>query len=128
MSLDQGTTSSRTIIFDKSGNIISTVSQEFKQVYPKVGWVEHNPLEIWNSQIKTAKLALKKANLEASNILTIGITNQRETTIMWDKNTGQPVYNAIVWQCRRTAPICDQLKKEGLTKIIHEKTGLVLDA
>ena len=128
MALDQGTTSSRTIIFDKSGNIISTVSQEFKQVYPKVGWVEHNPLEIWNSQIKTAKLALKKANLEASNILAIGITNQRETTIMWDKNTGQPVYNAIVWQCRRTAPICDQLKKEGLTKIIHEKTGLVLDA
>jgi len=128
MSLDQGTTSSRTIIFDHNGNIVSTVSQEFKQIYPKTGWVEHNPLEIWNSQIKTAKLALKKANLEASNILAIGITNQRETTIMWDKNTGQPVYNAIVWQCRRTAPICDQLKKEGLSKVIHQKTGLVLDA
>jgi len=128
MALDQGTTSSRTIIFNQNGNIVSSVSQEFKQIYPEVGWVEHNPLEIWNSQIKTAKLALKKANLEASNILAIGITNQRETTIMWDKNTGQPVYNAIVWQCRRTAPICDQLKKEGLTKIIHEKTGLVLDA
>lgn len=128
ISLDQGTTSSRTIIFDKSGNIVSSVSQEFKQIYPKVGWVEHDPLEIWDSQIKTARLALEKANLNASDILAIGITNQRETTVIWDKNSGQPIYNAIVWQCRRTAPICDQLKKEGLTKIIYKKTGLVLDA
>lgn len=128
MSLDQGTTSSRTIIFDKSGTIVSSVSQEFKQIYPKTGWVEHNPLEIWSSQTETAKLALKKANLKASDILAIGITNQRETTVVWDKHTGKPVYNAIVWQCRRTAPICDRLKKEGLAKIIHKKTGLVLDA
>jgi len=128
MSLDQGTTSSRTIIFDHNGNIVSSASQEFKQIYPEVGWVEHDPLEIWTSQIKTAKYALKKANLKATEILAIGITNQRETTVVWDKHTGKPVYNAIVWQCRRTAPICDRLKKEGLTKIIYEKTGLVLDA
>lgn len=128
MSLDQGTTSSRTIIFDKSGNIVSSVSQEFKQIYPKMGWVEHDPLEIWNSQIKTAILALKKAGLKASDILAIGITNQRETTVIWDKDTGKPIYNAIVWQCRRTASICGQLKKEGLTESIYQKTGLVLDA
>jgi len=128
MSLDQGTTSSRTIIFDKSGNIVSSVSQEFKQIYPQVGWVEHDPFEIWSSQIKTAKLALTKANVEALDILAIGITNQRETIVIWDRNSGQPIYNAIVWQCRRTAPICDQLKKEGFTKIIYKKTGLVLDA
>jgi len=128
MSLDQGTTSSRTIIFDESGNIVSSVSQEFKQIYPKVGWVEHDPLEIWDSQIKTARLALEKVNLDASDILAIGITNQRETTVIWDKYTGEPVYNAIVWQCRRTAPICDQFKKEGLEKLIYQKTGLVLDA
>ena len=128
IALDQGTTSSRTIIFDENGTIVSNVSQEFKQIYPKVGWVEHDPLEIWDSQIKTAELAMSKANLKASDILAIRITNQRETMVIWDKNTGQPAYNAIVWQCRRTAPICEQLKKEGLTEIIYEKTGLVLDA
>ena len=128
MSLDQGTTSSRTIIFNQNGNIVSSVSQEFMQNYPEVGWVEHDPLEIWNSQIETAKLALKKVNLKATDILSIGITNQRETTVIWDKHTGKPVYNAIVWQCRRTASICDRLKKEGLSKVIHQKTGLVLDA
>ena len=128
MSLDQGTTSSRTIIFNQNGNIVSSVSQEFMQNYPEIGWVEHDPLEIWNSQIETAKLALKKVNLKATDILSIGITNQRETTVIWDKHTGKPVYNAIVWQCRRTASICDRLKKEGLSKVIHQKTGLVLDA
>ncbi len=128
MALDQGTTGSRAIIFNHSGSIISTVSKEFRQIYPKPGWVEHNPREIWSSQIEVTKTALDKAGLEAGDITAIGITNQRETTIVWDKKTGKPVYNAIVWQCRRTAPICDQLKKKGLAKIIQKKTGLVVDA
>jgi glycerol kinase len=128
MALDQGTTSSRAIIFNHSGSIVSTASKEFRQIYPKPGWVEHNPTEIWSSQIEVAKDALNKVKLEAINIAAIGITNQRETTIIWDKNCGKPVYNAIVWQCRRTASICDQLKKRGLAKIIQKKTGLVVDA
>jgi glycerol kinase len=128
MALDQGTTGSRAIIFNHSGSIISTASKEFRQIYPKPGWVEHNPTEIWSSQIEVAKTALDKAGLEAGDIAAIGITNQRETTIVWDKKTGKPVYNAIVWQCRRTAPICDQLKKKGLDEIIKEKTGLMVDA
>jgi glycerol kinase len=103
-------------------------SKEFKQIYPKPGWVEHNPTEIYSSQIEIARDALSKANLTAVDIGSIGITNQRETTIVWDKKTGKPVYNAIVWQCRRTAPICDQLKKKGLAEIIQKKTGLVVDA
>jgi glycerol kinase len=103
-------------------------SKEFKQIYPKPGWVEHNPTEIYSSQIEIAREALSKANLTAVDIVSIGITNQRETTIVWDKKTGKPVYNAIVWQCRRTAPICDQLKKKGLAEIIQKKTGLVVDA
>jgi len=133
MALDQGTTGSRAIIFNHSGSIISTASKEFKQIYPKPGWVEHNPMEIWSSQIEVAKTALDKAGLKAVDIAAIGITNQRETTIVWDKKSGKPVYNAIVWQCRvwqcrRTAPICDQLKKKGLAEIIQKKTGLVVDA
>jgi len=104
------------------------VSKEFKQIYPKPGWVEHNPTEIYSSQIEIARDALSKANLTAVDIVSIGITNQRETTILWDKKTGKPIYNAIVWQCRRTAPICDQLKKKGLAEIIQKKTGLVVDA
>jgi len=103
-------------------------SKEFKQIYPKPGWVEHNPTEIYSSQIEIARDALSKANLTAVDIVSIGITNQRETTILWDKKTGKPIYNAIVWQCRRTAPICDQLKKKGLAEIIQKKTGLVVDA
>jgi len=103
-------------------------SKEFKQIYPKHGWVEHNPTEIYSSQIEIARDALSKANLTAVDIVSIGITNQRETTILWDKKTGKPIYNAIVWQCRRTAPICDQLKKKGLAEIIQKKTGLVVDA
>jgi len=128
MALDQGTTSSRTIIFDQDGNIAGIANQEFEQIYPKTGWVEHDPMEIWDSQRKTALLALQKAKLTSYDILAIGITNQRETTILWDKFTGRPVFNAIVWQCRRTASICDQLKKEGLADTFFQKTGLVLDA
>jgi glycerol kinase len=103
-------------------------SKEFKQIYPKPGWVEHNPTEIYSSQIEIARDALSKANLTAVDIVSIGITNQRETTILWDKDTGQPLYNAIVWQCRRTAPICDQLKEKGFAESIRKKTGLVVDA
>jgi glycerol kinase len=128
MALDQGTTSSRAVIFDHNGSIISMASKEFKQIYPNPGWVEHNPTEIYSSQIEIAREALSKANLTAVDIVSIGITNQRETTILWDKKTGKPIYNAIVWQCRRTAPICDQLKKKGLAEIIQKKTGLVVDA
>ncbi|MBU2563382.1 MAG: glycerol kinase, partial [Actinobacteria bacterium] len=103
IALDQGTTGSRAIIFNHNGTIVSTASKEFRQIYPKPGWVEHNPIEIWSSQIEVAKAALDKAGLEPKDIAAIGITNQRETTIVWDKKTGKPVYNAIVWQCRRTA-------------------------
>lgn len=128
MALDQGTTSSRGIIFDENGTIKSVTNREFTQIYPKPGWVEHDPMEIWGSQIGVAKEVLEKSGLSPSDIAAIGITNQRETTIVWDKNTGKPVYNAIVWQCRRTAPICDELKEKGLTEKIREKTGLVIDA
>jgi glycerol kinase len=128
MALDQGTTSSRTIIFDENADIVSQSSLEFRQIFPQVGWVEHDPVEIWDSQIETAKLALAQSRLIASDISAIGITNQRETTVIWDRETGQPVHNAIVWQCRRTASICDQLKEHGLGQIIHQKTGLVIDA
>ncbi|MGB9679265.1 MAG: glycerol kinase GlpK [Thermoanaerobacteraceae bacterium] len=128
MAFDQGTTSSRSIIFDHSGKIIASLNQEFKQIYPKPGWVEHDPMEIWGSQIGVAKGVLEKAGIKAEDIAAIGITNQRETTVVWDKNTGEPIYNAIVWQCRRTAPICDELKNKGFDKKIREKTGLVVDA
>ena len=121
MALDQGTTSSRAIIFNHSGSITSTASKEFRQIYPKPGWVEHDPMEIWSSQVEVARAVLDKTGLESKDIAAIGITNQRETTIVWNKKTGKPVYNAIVWQCRRTAPICDQLKKKGLTEIIQKK-------
>lgn len=128
MALDQGTTSSRCIIFNEKGLIVSVAQKEFKQIYPKAGWVEHDPMEIWATQFSVAAEAMAKANIEAKDISGIGITNQRETTIVWDKRTGIPVYNAIVWQCRRTAPICDELKEKGLTDTIRKKTGLVVDA
>ncbi|MCG0275405.1 MAG: glycerol kinase GlpK [Thermosediminibacteraceae bacterium] len=128
MALDQGTTSSRAIIFDENGSIVSVAQKEFTQIYPKPGWVEHDPMEIWGSQIGVAREALEKARISPDQIVAIGITNQRETTIVWDKNTGKPVYNAIVWQCRRTAPICDDLKSRGLADMIRRKTGLVVDA
>jgi glycerol kinase len=128
MALDQGTTSSRCIIFDKSGKIKSMAQKEFTQVYPKPGWVEHDPMEIWSSQISVATEAMAKLNIDAGEISGIGITNQRETIIVWNKNTGQPVYNAIVWQCRRTADMIDELKKKGLEPYIKETTGLIPDA
>ncbi len=128
LALDQGTTSSRAIIFDYRGRIISEARKEFQQLYPQPGWVEHDPMEIWGTQIGVTYEAIAKANIAPSQIKGIGITNQRETTVVWDKNTGKPIYNAIVWQCRRTAGICDELKKEGLTEMIRAKTGLVVDA
>lgn len=128
LALDQGTTSSRTIIFDKKSRIVSMSQKKFKQIYPKSGWVEHNPMEILESQLFTITEALSKANINPLEIASIGITNQRETTVVWDKNTGVPVYNAIVWQCRRTADICDMLKQKGLEEYVNETTGLVIDA
>ncbi|SEF41618.1 glycerol kinase [Caloramator fervidus] len=128
LALDQGTTSSRAIVFDKEGRIIGVCQKEFKQIYPKPGWVEHDPVEILESQIFVAKEVLRKTNIKPEDIAAIGITNQRETTVVWDKNTGKPVYNAIVWQCRRTASICDELKAKGLSEVIRNKTGLVIDA
>ena len=116
MALDQGTTSSRAIIFDENGLIKGVTNREFTQIYPKPGWVEHDAMEIWGSQIGVAKEVLSKCGLTVNDIAAIGITNQRETTVVWDKNTGKPVYNAIVWQCRRTAPICDDLKDRGLAE------------
>ena len=124
LALDQGTTSTRAIIFDKNGEIITIAQREFKQIYPKPGWVEHSPQDIWASAVAVIGEALARASLSASDIEAIGITNQRETTIVWDKKTGKPVYNAIVWQCRRTAEFCRKLN----SNFIYEKTGLVPDA
>ena len=128
MALAQGSTSSRSILFDKSGNIVSMAQQEFKQIYPKPGFVEHNPMEIWSSQFGTAVEAMANVGAVSEDIEAIGITNQRETTVVWDKETGKPVYNAIVWQCRRTAPLIDKIVKEGYAYYIREATGLVPDA
>lgn len=129
VALDQGTTSSRAIIFDKDQNILDVCQKEYTQIYPKQGWVEHNPLEIWSSQYGVLQEVMAKANITQEDIAAIGITNQRETTIVWDKNTGEPVYNAIVWQCRRTAPIVEELKKdEEFAAYVKENTGLLLDA
>ena len=128
MALDQGTTSSRCILFDKKGNICSVAQKEFTQIYPKPGWVEHNPMEIWSSQLAVLTEAMALVGAAPSDISGIGITNQRETTIVWDKKTGEPVYNAIVWQCRRTAEKIDELIGQGYGDMIREKTGLVPDA
>ena len=128
MAFDQGTTSSRTIVFNEKGKIVGKAQKEFTQIYPKPGWVEHNPEEIWETQIWSAREAIKDAGIDPGDIAAIGITNQRETTVVWDRNTGKPVYNAIVWQCRRTASICDTISKEECAKKITDKTGLVLDA
>ena len=128
VALDQGTTSSRAIIFDKEQNIIGISQKEFTQIYPKEGWVEHDPMEIWATEYSVLQEVLAKSNITQEDIAAIGITNQRETTIVWDKNTGKPVYNAIVWQCRRTAHICNELKKQGLEEYIKDTTGLVIDA
>lgn len=128
LALDQGTTSSRAILFDKSGNIVAEEQMEFGQIFPKPGWVEHDAREIWDSQIKTAKAVLAKSGIFAEDVAAIGIANQRETTIVWNKYTGEPIYNAIVWQDRRTAFICEQLKEAGLEDYVKKNTGLVIDA
>lgn len=128
LALDQGTTSSRAILFNKAGEIVKTAQKEFTQIYPKAGWVEHDAMEIWATQSGVMREVVEAAGVNASEIASIGITNQRETTVVWDKNTGQPVYNAIVWQCRRTAAICDDIKARGLEGYIRENTGLVVDA
>ena len=128
MALDSGTTSNRCILFNRQGEICSVAQKEFDQYYPKPGWVEHDPVEIWNTQISVAQEAMRKAGARPEDIAAIGITNQRETTVVWDRATGEPVYNAIVWQCRRTAEYCDELRARGLAEPIREKTGLVIDA
>lgn len=128
LSFDQGTTSSRAIVFNKEGEIVSLAQKEFTQIYPQPGWVEHDALEIWSTQISVATEAVAKAQIMPANIAAIGITNQRETTVVWDKETGAPLYNAIVWQDRRTASYCNRLKEEGYDTLIQEKTGLIVDA
>lgn len=128
IALDQGTTSCRALVFDRTGSIISTAQKEFTQIFPKPGWVEHDALEIWSTQLGMAAEAILKKGLHADQIASIGITNQRETVVVWDKHTGIPVYNAIVWQDKRTAAYCDQLRAEGKSPMIREKTGLVIDA
>ena len=128
LSLDQGTTSSRAILFDHAGSIVAVAQKEFPQIFPKPGWVEHNPRDIWSTQAGVAAEVLTKANVGAADVAAIGITNQRETTVVWDRTTGEPVYNAIVWQDRRTAGICDRLRARKLDRVIRRKTGLVLDA
>ncbi len=128
LALDQGTTSSRAIIFDKKGNIVSKAQNEFEQIYPKAGWVEHDPLAILYSQFQAVANCIISGGISPSEIAGIGITNQRETTILWDRQTGKPVYNAIVWQCRRTAELCEELKAQGLEDYVKEHTGLLIDA
>ncbi|MCS7042751.1 MAG: glycerol kinase GlpK [Bryobacteraceae bacterium] len=127
LALDQGTTSSRAIVFDEAGRIVSTAQKEFRQIYPQAGWVEHDPLEIWATQRGVAAEALERARLQARDMAAIGITNQRETVVLWDRRTGEPVANAIVWQDRRTAPFCDELKASGAEEEIRRRTGLLAD-
>ncbi|AGS65824.1 TPA: fructose-bisphosphatase class II [Salmonella enterica] len=127
VALDQGTTSSRAVVMDHDANIVSVSQREFEQIYPKPGWVEHDPMEIWASQSSTLVEVLAKADISSDQIAAIGITNQRETAIVWERETGKPIYNAIVWQCRRTADICEQLKRDGLEDYIRDNTGLVVD-
>ena len=128
LALDQGTTSSRAILFDHAGSIVAVAQKEFPQIFPKPGWVEHDPRDIWSSQAGVAAEALPKAGIGADGLAAIGITNQRETTLVWDRATGEPIMNAIVWQDRRTAPICDRMRKQKLESVIRRKTGLVIDA
>ncbi len=127
LALDQGTTSSRAIVFDESGSVVAMAQREFQQIFPQPGWVEHDPLEIWESQLAVAREALARAGLAASDVSALGITNQRETTVVWDRATGKPIGNAIVWQDRRTADDCERLKRQGLEPLFRERTGLVLD-
>ena len=127
LALDEGTTSCRAILFDRSGEAISVCQQEFTQFFPRPGWVEHDAEEIWNAQLAVARCAIEKAGASCEDIAAIGITNQRETTVVWDKHTGKPVCHAIVWQCRRTAEYCEQLATPEVSKLIREKTGLLVD-
>ncbi|MDB5057381.1 MAG: glpK, partial [Chloroflexi bacterium] len=127
LALDQGTTSSRAILFDQEGQPVASAAREYRQHYPKPGWVEHNPEDIWESQIGVARQVLETSSIEAGDITGIGISNQRETTILWDRVTGEPIHNAIVWQDRRTAPLCAVLREEGLTDHVRATTGLVID-
>ena len=128
LALDQGTTSSRAMLFDRQGNVVSTAQKEFQQIYPRPGWVEHDPQEIWSTQAGVAAEAVTRAGMNGTSIAAIGITNQRETTIVWDRETGHPIYNAIVWQDRRTADFCDELKAQGLEEKVRAKTGLPIDS
>src|SRR5438132_3285131 len=128
LALDQGTTSSRAILFDHAGAVCGVAQKEFKQIFPQSGWVEHDPREIWSSQLEVARAAMANSGLKASDVTAIGITNQRETTVVWDRRTGEPIHNAIVWQDRRTATFCDGLKSAGHGELISRKTGLVIDA
>lgn len=128
IALDQGTTSSRSVLFDQKGQIIDIAQQEFSQIFPKPGWVEHNPMEILSSQMETLSNLIKKNKIKSEEVAAIGITNQRETTVVWDKNTGKPIYNAIVWQDKRTASICEDLKHSGIEAYLRENTGLVIDS
>src|SRR5919197_5901070 len=128
LALDQGTTSSRAIVFAASGAIVAVAQKEFTQIFPRAGWVEHDPREIWASQIGVAVEALGRAQLAPTDIAAIGITNQRETTILWDRDTGEPIHNAIVWQDRRTADYCERLKAEGAGELVQQRTGLLIDA
>ena len=126
--LDQGTTTSRAILFNSRGEIVSKAQYPFRQIFPQPGWVEHDPMEIWATTVRALSEAVDAAHIDPKAIAGVGITNQRETAILWDRRTGQPVYNAIVWQCRRTAEICDRLKADGLGETVTEKTGLLIDA
>ncbi|MBM4049910.1 MAG: glycerol kinase, partial [Planctomycetes bacterium] len=128
LALDQGTTSSRAIVFDHAGAVRAVAQREFSQIFPQTGWVEHDPVEIWQTQLATAREALDRAGLKAGDLAAIGITNQRETTVVWDRKTGAPVHNAIVWQDRRTASFCDDLKRAGHADLVQRKAGLVIDA
>jgi glycerol kinase len=128
LALDQGTTSSRAILFDQQGHMIGAAAKEFRQIYPQPGWVEHDPMEIWQSQLDVVHKVMKDNHISADDIAAIGITNQRETVVVWDRHTGKPIGNAVVWQCRRTAPICEDLKQRGHGEIIQQKTGLIIDA
>lgn len=128
LALDQGTTTSRALLFDHDARIVAVAQKEFRQIYPKAGWVEHDPMEIWGTQSGVAREVLEKAGVSPRHVAALGIANQRETALVWEKDTGRPIANAIVWQCRRTAPLCDNLKEKGLSGFIKERTGLVIDA
>src|SRR5690606_37758166 len=128
LALDQGTSSSRSMMFNEAGEIVALAQREFTQIFPQPGWVEHDPMEIWNTQLETAREAIANSGLKASDIRAIGITNQRETTVVWNRRTGQPIHNAIVWQDRRSEPGCARLREQGLENNIQQRTGLRIDA